>query len=159
MLLGKSFNTLDSKGRLFIPVKWRVDLTDHVVLLYGFGSNENDKYLQLMSYEHFLELSRTVDGLHPTDLSFIRAQRFIFPNAEELTPDKQGRILIPQELAKYAELGSEVYLLGMNNRIEIWNPQRYEASQSDYGFSQFADDMQSRADKDNSLRLAKDGAR
>lgn len=147
MLLGKSFNTLDSKGRLFVPTKWRVDLTDHVVLLYGFGKSPDEKYLQLMSYDKFLELTHAVDCLHPTDLTFIKAKRFIFPNAEELTPDKQGRILIPQELAKYANLSGDTCLLGLSNHIEIWNPELYEKSCSEYNYEQFADDMQSLADK------------
>lgn len=149
MLLGKSFNTLDSKGRLFVPTKWRVDLTDHVVLLYGFGNTPDEKYLQLMSYDKFLELTRAVDCLHPTDLTFIKAKRFIFPNAEELTPDKQGRILIPQELAKYASLhlSGDVCLLGLSDHVEIWNPELYEKIRSEYNFEQFADDMQSLADR------------
>lgn len=155
MLIGKSSNTIDSKGRLFLPVKWRVDLTDHVVLLYGFGTSEDDKYLQLMSYDRFLELVKTVDGLHPTDLSFIQAQRFIFPNAEEFTPDKQGRILIPQDFIRHAQLGSDVYLLGMGNRIEIWDPKRYENFVSGYGAAQFREDMQQRADTDNAILQAK----
>lgn len=149
MLMGKSFNSIDSKGRLFVPVKWRMDLTDHVVLLYGFGTTEDEKYLQLISYDSFLKLSQTINSLHPTDLSFIKAQRFIFPNAEELTPDKQGRILIPQELARYADLGSEVFLLGINDRVEIWNPKLYEQVRSGYGFDSFAKDMQTLADKNS----------
>ena len=147
MLLGKSFNNLDSKGRLFIPVKWRVDLTDHVVLLYGFGNQPDERFLQLMSYDRFLELTRAVDCLHPTDLTFIKAKRFIFPNAEELTPGKQGRILIPQELARYANLNGDTCLLGLSDHIEIWDPKLYEKIRSDYGFDQFAGDMQSLADK------------
>ncbi|MBO4879557.1 MAG: cell division/cell wall cluster transcriptional repressor MraZ [Clostridia bacterium] len=147
MLLGKSFNTLDSKGRLFIPTKWRVDLTDHVVLLYGFGNTPDEKYLQLMSYDKFLELTEAVDSLHPTDLTFIKAKRFIFPNAEELNPDKQGRILIPQELARYADLSQETCLLGLSDHVEIWNPALYDKIRSEYNFDQFAGDMQSLADR------------
>ncbi len=147
MLLGKSTNTLDSKFRLFIPVKWRVDLTDHVILLYGFNTSENERYLQLMSFDRFQEFSRAVDQLHPTDMSFIRAQRFIFPNAEDLNPDKQGRILIPQDLVKYADLNGEVLLIGMSNHIEIWNPEKYKASCAGYGYDQFRIDMQSLADR------------
>lgn len=151
MLIGKSTNNLDSKGRLFIPTKWRVDLTDHVVLLYGLGDTDEDKYLQLMSYEHFLEYIKTVNRLHPTDLSFIRAQRFIFPNAEEFNPDKQGRILIPQDFIKFAGIDSEVILLGMGNRLEMWDPASYKKYASGYGAADFHRDMQFRADTDNAL--------
>lgn len=151
MLIGKSTNNLDSKGRLFIPTKWRVDLTDHIVLLYGFGASDEDRYLQLMSYEHFLEFINTVNRLHPTDLSFIRAQRFIFPNAEEFNPDKQGRILIPQDFIKYAGIDSEAILLGMGDRIEMWDPANYDKYCKSYGAADFKADMQFRADTDNAL--------
>lgn len=147
MLMGGSTNTLDSKGRLVIPVKWRADLTDHIIILYGFGSSEEEHFLQLMSRERFLDITREMDNLHPTDTTFIKAMRFILPNAEELTPDKQGRVLIPQKLLKYAQINGEVFLSGMSNRIEVWDPELYRQACEKYDLSAFNKDMIALADK------------
>lgn len=150
MLIGKSYNNVDSKGRLFIPVKWRADLGDKMYLLYDFGSDDSVNYLQIMTEEKFSAIRSTVSRMHPADLSFDRAIRYIFPNAEELNPDKQGRILIPQGFLEYAGLGSEVVLLGLEDRVEIWDPEKYRQEMSGYTKASFTGDMQKRASADNS---------
>lgn len=147
MLIGKSSNSMDPKGRIFVPVKWRVDLTEHIIVLIGFGKTAQEKYLQAMSLQKFSELTRAVEALHPTDLTFIQAKRYIFPNAEECTLDKQGRILIPQDLVKHANLSGEVKLLGTGDSIQIWNPEILEQVESGYGFDEFASDLQALAEK------------
>lgn len=147
MLIGKSKNTLDSKGRITIPVKWRDDLTDSVVVLIGFGKSNDERYLQVMSANRFAEITETVNSLHPTDLTFIRAKRFIFPNAEDCSPDKNGRILLPADLIEYAKLGSEVQLLGTSDSVQIWNPEILKKVNASYGFSNYQSDLQALAER------------
>ena len=105
MLLGQSRNNLDSKGRIFVPVKWRPDTSDHVVVLIGLNPadvKKEERFLQILRYEKFVEFAKDLTSSRPSDLSLMRAKRKIFSSAEECTLDKQGRILIPQWLAKYA---------------------------------------------------------
>lgn len=154
MFLGDSTNTLDSKGRLVIPAMWRTGLTDSIVVQCGYGNNSDEKYLQISSRDKFLDFIHEVDKLPPTDTRFIKAMRFILPNAFELAPDKQGRILIPQRLVKYAGLSGEVLLVGMSSRIEIWNPTLYEKTISDYSLENLNVDLQALAD-----RSSQDGAK
>ena len=83
----------------------------------------------------------------PSDLSLMRAKRKIFSSAEECTLDKQGRILIPQWLAKYANLKDEVLLCGVEDRILVWNPDDFEAAEADYTLNELCSDVQNYSDK------------
>ncbi len=148
MLIGKSTNSIDSKGRITIPVKWRADLTDSIIVLIGFGKSDKERYLQAMSLKRFTEITEAVNRLHPTDLTFIRAKRYIFPNAEDCSPDKSGRILLPADLIKYARLGSEVKLLGTGDSVQIWNPDILNEVDASYGFADYSSDLQALAERE-----------
>lgn len=150
MLIGKSKNSMDSKGRITIPVKWRADLTESVIVLIGFGKTDDERYLQVMSSKRFSEITEAVNKLHPTDLTFIRAKRYIFPNAEDCSPDKSGRILLPADLIEYARLSGEVSLLGTGDSVQIWNPQILEEVNAAYGFSDYSMDLQALAERERS---------
>ena len=139
MLLGQSRNNLDSKGRIFVPVKWRPDTSDHVVVLIGLNPadvKKEERFLQILRYEKFVEFAK--------DLT---SKRKIFSSAEECTLDKQGRILIPQWLAKYANLKDEVLLCGVEDRILVWNPDDFEAAEADYTLNELCSDVQNYSDK------------
>lgn len=150
MLLGQSRNNLDSKGRIFVPVKWRPDTSDHVVVLIGLNPadvKKEERFLQIFRYEKFVEFAKDLTSSRPSDLSLMRAKRKIFSSAEECTLDKQGRILIPQWLAKYANLKDEVLLCGVEDRILVWNPDDFEAAEADYTLNELCSDVQNYSDK------------
>ena len=67
--------------------------------------------------------------------------------ARKCTLDKQGRILIPQWLAKYANLKDEVLLCGVEDRILVWNPDDFEAAEADYTLNELCSDVQNYSDK------------
>ena len=77
-----------------------------------------------------------------SDSAFGKAKRFILSNAEDLTPDKSDRILIPQHLIRYAGLSGEIMLFGVGDHIEIWDPQRYTDSNAGYSVADFSSDAQ-----------------
>lgn len=150
MLLGKSRNNLDSKGRVFVPAKWRPDMTEHVVILIGLNPadmTKEERFLQILPYETFVEFAKDITSSRPSDLSLMRAKRKIFSSAEECTLDKQGRILIPQWLAKYANLTDEVLLCGIEDRIQVWNPDDFEAAEADYTLNELCADVQKHSDR------------
>ncbi len=150
MLLGQSRNNLDSKGRIFVPAKWRPDTSDHVVVLIGLNPadvKKEERFLQILRYEKFVEFAKDLTSSRPSDLSLMRAKRKIFSSAEECTLDKQGRILIPQWLAKYANLKDEVLLCGVEDRILVWNPDDFEAAEADYTLNELCSDVQNYSDK------------
>ncbi|MBP6879741.1 MAG: division/cell wall cluster transcriptional repressor MraZ [Candidatus Pacebacteria bacterium] len=116
MLIGEFIHTIDDKNRVALPAKFRKDLGKTVVLAPGLDRsifmltlNEWKKVAQRLSEGSFLQSDNR---------SF---NRFIFGGAVEVDVDAQGRVLIPEFLAKRAGLKSKVALIGVDSRVEIWN--------------------------------------
>ncbi len=116
MLIGEFIHTIDDKNRVALPAKFRKDLGKTVVLAPGLDRsifmltlNEWKKIAQRLSEGSFLQSDNR---------SF---NRFIFGGAVEVDVDAQGRVLIPEFLAKRANLKSKVALIGVDSRVEIWN--------------------------------------
>ncbi len=135
MFIGKFSHTLDPKGRIILPAKYREELGGHVVLAPGIDGcifcyplPEWEKFAtQLMSL--------------PGTASNRQVQRYFMSNAYDIEPDPQGRILLPADLKDKAGLEREIISVGMRNRIEIWSPERYNASQSTIGLSEAIDEI------------------
>jgi len=128
MFLGEFVHTLDSKGRLTVPAKYRAELDAGMVVTRGM-----DRCLAVFPMAKWKELSGRVSGLPMTDRRARALKRFLFASASDVSPDKQGRILIPPRLREYADLDGEVVVAGLNDHIEIWNPQAWssECEQAD----------------------------
>jgi transcriptional regulator MraZ len=125
MFKGRSFHTMDNKGRVSIPVRYRETLQEN-----------QDSQLVLTNWEGYIlafpqaEWVRVEHDLLKLD-RFTKANRdflrHIVSGAEECPLDKQGRILIPQILREYAKLERDVVVVGMVSNFEIWDKQRFEA--------------------------------
>lgn len=122
MFLGRFAHSLDAKGRLAIPARFRDDLTDGLVLTRGI-----DRCLALYPMATWLPLAERVSALPITDPDARNFRRMVFAEAVNLELDAQGRILVPPELRRYAELDREAFVVGVNTSIEIWNPARWES--------------------------------
>jgi len=119
MLRGEYHHYLDIKGRVNFPVKIREGLGERFILTRGL-----DSCLFVYSGEGWSELE---DKLQALPMSKSRdVQRFFFASAVEVEPDKQGRILIPQNLRDYAGLERDIIIIGVSGRAEIWNRERWE---------------------------------
>lgn len=118
---GTSQNNIDLKGRVSIPVKYRSALGPSFIVTIGF-----DKCLCIYTYEQWEILEKQLRKLSSTKKDMRDFTRYLFAGASEVELDKQGRILIPANLREFAELEKEVTILGVNNRIEIWNRERWE---------------------------------
>lgn len=128
MFLGTSNHSVDSKGRIVLPAKFREELGDTFYIARGFGN----PCVQVMSAEQFKRLSEHIDEL-PADKAMMLQYHFT-ATAAEVSPNASGRIMIPQPLREVAKIEGEALVLGLNNRIEIWNKSKYEefiASRSD----------------------------
>lgn len=128
MFSGMSNHTIDAKGRIVLPAKFREELGETFYLAQGFGN----KCVQAVSKEEFFSLSEKIAQL-PARKS--RALQYVFTaTAVEVTPNAQGRVMIPQALREIAELRDEAVVIGMNKCVEIWSKDKYKefmASQSD----------------------------
>jgi transcriptional regulator MraZ len=120
VFLGEYTHTLDEKGRLTLPARWRDELGDEVVITRGL-----DPCLFVFPMSKFELIAREYDqlGLGQSDARSL--SRFLFAKATSDALDKQGRIIIPQSLREFAGINGEAVIAGANNRIEIWNAQRY----------------------------------
>lgn len=122
MFLGRFNHTIDAKGRLALPARYREQLTDGVVVTRGF-----DPCLLIYPFASWLPLAEKVSGLSITDPDVRMLRRVLFAEASDLQLDKQGRILVPAELREYAGLEREATVVGMHTFIEIWSPGRWES--------------------------------
>ena len=117
MLLGAYEHTIDDKNRLTLPAKFRQAFADGVVVTRGF-----DGCLFAFRREdwHRLVESRLAP-LDPLSEETRRLERFFFSGAAEADLDKQGRVMLPAQLIDHAQLGREVVVAGVNDRLEIWD--------------------------------------
>lgn len=122
MFLGEFTHTIDDKGRLTIPAKFRADLNDGLVVTRGI-----DRCLTIYPMEEWGRLSGQVSDLPMTDRRARALRRLVFANASDSIPDKHGRVLIPPRLREYANLDSEAIVTGLNTYIEVWNPDSWGA--------------------------------
>jgi MraZ protein len=121
MFLGEYEHSLDEKGRLAIPARFREELGEIVYVTRGF-----DRCLMGFTREKWEELSQQVSQLAVGARDARDLRRLLFSNAAELQPDRQGRILIPQNLREYANLGEQVILAGLSTYFEIWSSERWQ---------------------------------
>jgi len=122
MFLGQFSYTLDSKGRLTIPSRFREGLLTEVVVTRGM-----DRCLVVYPIDAWKEISEKVTSLSITDSRARSLRRQLFADAINLELDRQGRILIPDRLREYAgmDLSSGVVIVGLESFIELWDPERW----------------------------------
>lgn len=125
MFLGKYAHTLDEKGRLTLPAKFRARLADGLVLTSGI-----EKCLVVYPMEAFQPLFEKLSALSMADLNANILRRKLFEYANDVVPDKQNRVLLPQELRDYAGITNEAIVVGVGKWIEIWGPDGWKAQQA-----------------------------
>lgn len=126
LFLGQYRHKIDDKSRLALPAKFRAELKQGAIVTCG-----PDKVLHLYSTDHWKPLAERLSQLPSWSSKEARElQRTVLGNATAVTPDRQGRILLPGHLREYGGLGSgtaEVVVAGLYARIEIWPARRWKA--------------------------------
>lgn len=115
MFFGRHNHTIDAKGRLAIPARFREQLTDGAVLTRGA-----DRSLALYSAGAWDSLCDKIDQLPMGDADARSLRRFIFAEASPIDFDGQGRILVPAALRAFAGIDRSAVVIGVNRSIEIW---------------------------------------
>lgn len=118
MFLGEFSHNLDDKGRLTIPAKFRDELAGGVVITRGI-----DRCLSVFPRAGWDSLAERIAQLPITQRNARNFGRLMFSGAADFIPDRQGRVLIPQGLRAYAGLDGEAVVIGLYDRLEIWNPE------------------------------------
>lgn len=123
MFIGEYQHTLDEKGRMSVPVKFRLSLAEGAVVTRGL-----DRSLFLYPKSEWQALAEKLASL-PFGQADTRAfARLMLAGAMEVEVDKSGRVLLPEYLRTYAGLSKDVIVAGLYNRLEIWD----EATWKDY---------------------------
>jgi MraZ protein len=123
MFLGQYQHSLDTKGRLTIPSRFReLLISDGAYVTLGFDNN-----LLLLTEPYFNRMSDRVSRKSLTEPNARLLKRLIFATAERVEVDKAGRILIPEFLRKAASLDGEAVIVGAGDYIEIWEPDRWSS--------------------------------
>ena len=120
MFIGEYNHTIDSKGRLIVPSKFREALGDEFVVTKGL-----DGCLFVFPMEEWNVFTQKLHDLPLTKKEARQFSRFFLAGASEWEIDKQGRILIPAPLREYAGLVKDAVLVGVSSRIEIWSRDKW----------------------------------
>ena len=121
MFIGATQNTIDEKGRLTLSAKWRSELASGVVITRGF-----DRCLFIFPQNKFESIARELEEQGIASSNVRTFARHLSALAEQAEPDKQGRVIIPQNLREFAGLNGEATVIGVVNRLEVWNPQKFK---------------------------------
>lgn len=122
MFLGTHTPRLDEKGRLFLPAKYREELSRGVVVTKG-----QERCLYVFPKAEFDQIA---EGMRPGPGASKAARdyaRVFYASADDGIPDRQGRITIPSALREYAALQRDCVVIGANTRLEIWDAAAWEA--------------------------------
>ena len=138
MFFGTYTPKLDEKGRLFLPAKFRDQLTEGLVVTRG-----QERCLTVWSMDDFSSLTDRLRQAPVTNKGTRDYVRMLFAAASQEVPDKQGRISIPGPLREYASLTKDVVVIGSMNRIEIWDPAAWPAysEEQEQKFSELSDEV------------------
>lgn len=136
--MGEYQHSVDTKGRLIIPSKFREELGATFVITRGL-----DNCLFGYPMDEWRKLEEKLKELPMTKKDARAFARFFFSGATEVEIDKQGRINIPSTLATYAKLEKECVVLGVSSKIEIWAKDSWESyfSEAEDSFNEIAENL------------------
>lgn len=130
MFIGEYEHTLDTKGRIIIPSKFREKLGDEFVMTKGL-----DNCLFVYPKSEWSILEEKLKTLPLTNRDARAFIRFFFAGASECSLDKQGRVTIPANLRKHSKLDKEAIVIGVSTRMEIWSQNEWEKYNDDENLS------------------------
>ena len=121
MFMGEFQHNIDTKGRLIIPAKFRDELGAQFVITRGM-----DGCLFGYPLTEWQKLEKKLQSLPLTKKDARAFVRFFYSAATETELDKQGRVTLPLTLREYATLTKNCVIIGVSNRIEIWNEEKWQ---------------------------------
>lgn len=136
MFMGEYHHTLDDKGRLIVPAKFREGLGERCVVTRGL-----DRCLFVYPLSEWRVMEEKLKQLPLTQRDARAFARFFFSGASDLEIDKQGRIMLPASLREYAGFAKDVVVIGVSTRVELWSKEVWEAymAESEASFESIAE--------------------
>ncbi|MBQ6814575.1 MAG: division/cell wall cluster transcriptional repressor MraZ [Lachnospiraceae bacterium] len=136
MFMSEYSHSIDAKGRVIVPAKFRDGLGDSFVVTKGL-----DGCLFAFPSEEWASFEEKLKSLPMANKDARKFVRFFLAGATLAEVDKQGRILLPSVLRESAALEKDVVLVGVGNRVEIWDKKRWEESTSFDDMDEIAEHM------------------
>ncbi len=122
MLIGSYLGSVGERRRVAVPKKFLTELGERIVIAKWY-----EDCLILVSEKFWEELlSRLTGGSRVISFGVRDIERFILGSAYEVEPDRQGRVIIPEILGEYADLGKEIVFTGLGDRVEIWAKEKWD---------------------------------
>lgn len=137
MFLGRFEHTIDEKGRMTIPVRYREIIMNGAYIAQGFDQN-----LQVILADNFERNYQEIIQLSSLDPTVRLLREKVFSTAERVEVDRLGRILIPNFLRKYACLGNSAMVIGAGANFEIWSPELWEIRDARLSDVKFSEELQ-----------------
>ena len=122
MFIGEYHHTIDEKGRIIIPAKFREELGDHFIVTRGI-----ENCLFVYSLSSWEMITNKLNSLPFTQKDARVFNRFFLSGATEVELDKQGRINLPSPLVSYANLVKECVVVGTGDRMEVWSQEAWDS--------------------------------
>ena len=120
MFLGRFEHSVDNKGRVAVPARFRDKLSGELIITRG-----NDRCHYHFTHEAWEPLAAKLNALPTGDADARNLRRAVFSAAEPVEMDKQGRMMIPSHLLQYSGITNNVAILGLGSYIEIWDQQAW----------------------------------
>lgn len=137
MFMGEYNHTVDAKGRLIVPSKFREQLGEEFVVTKGL-----DGCLFVYENTEWKALEEKLHALPLTNANARKFSRFFLAGATACEVDKQGRILLPAVLREFAKIDKDAVLVGVGSRIEIWSREVWNASNTYDDMDEIAENME-----------------
>ena len=122
MFIGEYHHTIDEKGRIIIPVKFREELGNSFIITRGI-----ENCLFVYSKENWAQITNKLNSLPFTKKDARTFNRFFMSGATDVELDKQGRVNISQPLIDYASLLKDCVIIGTGDRLEVWSQESWES--------------------------------
>ena len=137
MFMGEYNHTVDAKGRVIVPSKFREQLGEEFVVTKGLDGC-------LFAYENteWKALEEKLHALPLTNANARKFSRFFLAGATMCEVDKQGRILLPAVLREFAKIDKDAVLVGVGSRIEIWDKATWEEKNQYDDMDEIAENME-----------------
>ena len=136
MFMGEYGHSLDTKGRLIIPSKFREALGDKFVITRSL-----DQCLCIYDMEDWEKFVSRLSSIPYNVMKQRQLVRFFLSGANKVKPDQQGRVLIPANLREAAGIERDVILVGVGSRIEVWSAKAWEENMSSDEINEIAEEM------------------
>ncbi|WFA09624.1 division/cell wall cluster transcriptional repressor MraZ [Tissierella sp. Yu-01] len=130
MFIGEHQHSIDDKGRLIIPSKFREDLGYEFIITKGL-----DNCLFVYPKKEWQVVEEKLKSLPLTNRDARAFIRFFFSGATECALDKQGRVLVPANLREHSSLEKDAVIIGVSTRLEIWSKEEWDRYNSDDNLS------------------------